>query len=256
MLKILASLLLLLSLSLPAGAADQKSRALGQLILQATVSLAGPEKQKDGSTELAHFCAGVLVAAKQVLTAYHCIEGTFVDRVIVVAFNGKQAKGVRVLRRAEERDLILFEIDAALEGTRAAKISTDIAVNDPVWLAGSTAGEPFIISYGRIGKIFAEEYFANCDPKDVEATKPQQWVVFTGPWYYGNSGGGLWNEEGMLIGIQSRGRFAGTAMCVTEDDPNTPQVEGPRVVLLDEGGPTFAWLVGPKALLEFLEVKP
>jgi S1-C subfamily serine protease len=140
-------------------------------------------------------CAATIVktdtAVSYFLTAYHCVEDTDNLRIIL---NNRSRYRVRVVRKHETYDLaLLINSELIPELLTPAKISKKIpAVGDTIYMIGSGGGIENILSKG----IFSLR-------RDV-GTFAMPWMnVLDITGYFGNSGGGVFNEDLELIGVLS-----------------------------------------------------
>lgn len=182
-------------------------------------------------------CAGVLVAPNSVLTAYHCTK--FWDRLSIVDFWGSRYS---VVSRKENvgYDLALLQLNSSVPRFRPISVSTDVGVGDPVILVGSADGEPFTVTFGYVSRV-KRQRFENCNEKDKLGTSEHQVLWIDATHWAGSSGGGVYDLNGNLLGIVVRGRSTGIATC-----------DQGSLKSIDEGGPLWAYAVGPDTLLEFL----
>lgn len=236
---------LLLVLAMPVYAGDPQSRGQAMLALQASVAL--QRVKAPGATEDPEpFCGGVTTDVDKVLTAYHCSK--LWDTIEVVAYSGERA---RVLKRepiSPGWDLAVLVLDRPFQKVRVAQIDTDVAPGDPFLLVGSTDGEPFTIAPGIVSKVLDDAAFAACNEDDKFGHEEHQILQASVTLWGGNSGGGAFSPDGKLIGITTHMRISGHVECV----PDEKNPGKRKQVVLDIGGPLWAWLAGPATLQKFL----
>jgi serine protease Do len=159
---------------------------LAEYLRQVTVSL---EMSSGG------LCSGVWVGKHVVLTANHCVADLEDGETLVVStVDTPKGGGVRaeVLALDEDHDLALV---ATLD-----EPSHPIALAGPMPRVGDrveTMGHPYEMywSYSS-GDVAAIR-------DDVSDDRPMKVIQATAPISPGNSGGGLFNEKGELVGICS-----------------------------------------------------
>jgi hypothetical protein len=151
--------------------------------------------------------------------------------MVVVTYDGKTHRATRAVREKAGWDLAIIEIADNLGG-RVATLTQDIAPGDALLMAGSMDGEEFTLSYIRLSKIV---------PNGVVGAEPHQMFIATGVVWFGNSGGGAFDEHGNLVGIFSKIRLT---------------VETSAHEKVVAGGPLWGWFVGPATVGAFMEQKP
>ncbi len=228
--------------SLAAEASDPRSRAASRLALTSSVALFDTGKVQSGEA----FCSGVVIGVKQVLTASHCLRREhLVDRITFVTYDGKEHRGIRIAKERRGWDLAIAEVDTPLGG-RIPALTIDIAPGDPLFAVGSVDGEEFTIAYLRLSKVIPEVAFGVCEPDKFDGNEPHQMLTATGTVWSGSSGGGVFDDEGSLVGIITNMRVTGEFECVREEG------KPPRSVVLWAGGPLWAWVIGPETMKTFL----
>lgn len=176
-------------------AIDAKSRArerkdLVESIEKKTVALV----HKDGD-EISPYCSGVWVGPEEILTAFHCIEGgptvlykTLVDTV-------EEETVAKLIDFDEENDLALLHADP--------KTMKPHLVGEPVqetWdgqhvnIVGHTTG---------LWWTYLDGVISSTRTRDDSKKRPRLILQISSPAWFGNSGGGAWDDQGFLIGISS-----------------------------------------------------
>jgi len=233
---------ILLAAVRPAGAPDVQGRAAATVALQSSVVLTQLERGARGRG----FCGGTIVGADLVLTAFHCVRTTigessnkplgvreYLNKGVVVA--------ARVVWHRNGVDLALLRTESPLLG-RPAQIVSDLAVGEPVIVVGSPSvlefSNEFMLTRGTVGKIEVRMWM-NCDgSREPFGSDEHQVVYIDAHVYYGNSGGGAFNDAGQLMGVLVRGETA---------EPDTYVACAGEVLYMGEDL-LWAYLVGPEEL--------
>lgn len=202
-------------------ATPPRSQAVAEA-LRTSVSLELKQDQfgKDLAKSRA-FCAGTVVRVGVVLTNRHCVVSVSGRDIWVRYYDGRLVKAT-VLYVAEDGAQSLPEIDDAdtPRATDAALLAVDpvstrdIAtvadvpdVGEPVFAIGSPKGLAFTVTFGSVS-------FKLRDLGELEYG-PNLWIQHDAPLSSGNSGGGLFDAHGRLVGINTlRGNGANLGLAV------------------------------------------
>lgn len=163
-----------------------------------TVAFVKPDAENEG--EFVPYCAGVWTARNKMLTAKHCLSMSVeVDGKKLVAYRSKRSADetrlATVIAEDEKEDLaLLLSIDATGEHPIAG-VSTGVWTGEKLHVVGHTMGLWW--SYVE-GTVSAEE----TQVKTYELGNVNMLQVSSAAWF-GNSGGGAFDEEGRLVGICS-----------------------------------------------------
>jgi len=193
-------------------APDVQGRASAGLALRSSVVLTRTEQGEKGRG----FCGGTIVAQDLVLTAFHCVRTTIGEkenRTLGVReyVDQKKVKVARVVWYRAGADLALLRVDEPLRG-RVASLVADVVVGEAIIVIGSPGSTSvvaeFMLTRGWVGLIRTEE-FTKCDGSpDTFGGDLHQIIFGNVRAYFGNSGGGAFNEAGDLMGVLVRGEIA------------------------------------------------
>lgn len=121
-------------------------------------------------------CSGTAVAADVVLTATHCLKG---DRL--VAIDGREAYALRVEHDGQDHTLV--KVTARFKSW--ATIGPALKVADRVRWIGAPGGNPNVYREGYVSRVTKDE------------------ILVDGQLWKGDSGAGLFNARGELVGVIS-----------------------------------------------------
>lgn len=167
--------------------------------------------EEEGTTRA--FCTGVWVGPKTILTAAHCVEEDplmgafglnthfrFATREDIFV-NGSTVEArypvtreAEVSVRDESHDLALLTAMGPMPEHKLAELGPNPEQGSHVQSMGHAKGLWWSYSSGDVAAI----RFAPL------GSDPMTWIQTTTPISPGNSGGGLWDDQGRLIGICSR----------------------------------------------------
>jgi S1-C subfamily serine protease len=143
-----------------------------------------------------------------VITNRHVVDDEYADSrgrtqtspsnikdVIVKFVTGDEKKGKVVWAASDETDLALVEVDAPRSGVETARWeeTPDVKIGDRVFAVGNPSGLGWTTTFGQVSAFRDHQYGSRRAP--VVQTDAR-----IGP---GNSGGGLYTQEGVLIGINT-----------------------------------------------------
>lgn len=138
-------------------------------------------------------CTGVVVSPHEILLANHCVqppeEDVKLDKIWIRNFEGRSQEA-KIERNDPKVDLALLVVQ---KKEIPAKIAKSVRVGASCWAVGMPLGIEWVVSKGIVSKIDLEI------PYMPDAT----FFVTDATILPGNSGGGVWNERGELIGIVS-----------------------------------------------------
>jgi S1-C subfamily serine protease len=143
-------------------------------------------------------CGGTVIKSDDtetlILTAAHCIWDELKDPMTYgyVDFNNDDKYRVEVVDYSRNQDLALLRVTDKIDLKLAAKLADSPPVaGDPIWVLGYGARIDDIMSDGIISKA-----------KTTSRHTPRtNCVIIDASAYYGNSGGGVYNEDDELVGV-------------------------------------------------------
>lgn len=149
------------------------------------------------------YCSGVWVDVDKIMTAFHCIKSESLENGMllnlflyqVIDDNVSYGRPSVVVKIDEENDLALLETDLKTTPEHPVALIADESWDgEHVNIVGHTNGLWWTYIEGVISSTRAEA---------VKGEKPQLVLQISAPAWYGNSGGGAFDDEGKLLGISS-----------------------------------------------------
>lgn len=195
----------------PVAPAIETGNAAATNLESMTVALV---KQRHG--EWRAYCSGVWVGANEVITAYHCVadaETGEIDSTIFVA-QKKDEVGEKIERAAIAsvaktdlpHDVALVHVPLHMWPHLIAPMTANPVKGEAVQNMGQSLGRlTWSYSTGVVAAVRELDLSGDGDGLDPK----MQWVQTTASVSPGNSGGGLFDFEGNLLGVCSRGPEAG-----------------------------------------------
>lgn len=157
---------------------------------------------KDRKGEFRAYCSGVWVGPSTILTAQHCVDGDdYVNYVVEsdVFAPGEKASRLNipvrlatVFKRDEDHDLAVLTTNVAPQHDIAPIFTGDIVQGQGVQCLGQPLGMWFSYSSGEVAAVRVQNSVMGVPMLFVQAAIP------ISP---GSSGGGLFDENGNLLGI-------------------------------------------------------
>lgn len=181
----------------PASAPDAARPATVDELASKTVALV----QRDGDDEAQAYCTGVWVGETTIMTAAHCVADEEGPRVTFLS-RGDMREGVEPPMLAREASIAAVDSfhDVALLRALAsgphgvARVSADpVRAGDHVRAVGHSLGLWWSYSSGEVSSVRILDVGEGI----------RWWVQSTAPISPGNSGGGLFDDAGDLVGICS-----------------------------------------------------
>lgn len=144
------------------------------------------------------YCAGVWVGADKVITAYHCIEKDDESDPLGAKVNLRSKGGVtfegQVAKTDANDDLALIEA-VKHPAHLYAPVALIAFVGEDLHIIGHPGRKEWTYMHGWISSMRTNSSPTGDGDYDV-------WQI-SAPIYYGNSGGGAFNDSGELVGICS-----------------------------------------------------
>lgn len=134
-------------------------------------------------------CSGTYISSNTVLTAAHCFDMKITD-IWVRGVDGV-SHTAKLKKIAPEKDLALIVLDKG-KSWHFAKLSKSVRVGEAVFNVGSPFMFEFLVSEGVVAQI----------NQKIPISKAK-YLVTTAMINSGSSGGGAFNAEGELIGVNN-----------------------------------------------------
>lgn len=127
--------------------------------------------------------SGVVVGKGQVVTNCHVIRNASIIRVLV----GQAELEGKWVRQKAALDLCLLTVNGLDAPSVKLRPGSSLAVGEPVFAVGNPLGFGLAVSAGLVAT--------------AEQKQPHPYLVATAPQSPGSSGGGLFDREGLLVGV-------------------------------------------------------
>jgi S1-C subfamily serine protease len=180
--------------TLPTETEKDSQQIINDLLDEATTSMSVADIMEYNVTLLRNgivdpFCAGTMVSPKHVLTALHCLanEDDTIRPYLHVKVQGKTYRAV-VADYDRGNDLCLLAITDPVS-LKYTTLGTAPKAGEKIFLVGSPAGVPDVVSTGIVAKEVWHSH------RDFPV------FIVQSAFWYGNSGGGTYNENGELVGV-------------------------------------------------------
>lgn len=171
-----------------------------------------------GSGDQAFTCSGTLIAPEEVLTAFHCIGNgkATVDSSerpplalplgLEVIASGGQVFAVDKVHGHRGYDLAILHLPRAVQyPAQVAQFDPNpLTAGDPIWVIGNPVGEGWVAFHGYVAKEAHDKFGegGGCGtPVGQTGNEPHYALFLDARVWPGNSGGGLYDENGYLRGV-------------------------------------------------------
>lgn len=166
---------------------EQATEQASQIALKNTVKVVVKLENKKGKHGEA-LCSGVIIGPNKILTAGHCVETEYkITNIWVKDYDGK-SQSATVLKTSKGTDLALLGIK--IPEKHWVTFSRHLVIGAQVIACGHPLGNYWSCTFGHVSAL--HRHF-----KELKGTYIQFDAAVNG----GNSGGGLFNSKGELLGI-------------------------------------------------------
>lgn len=135
---------------------------------------------------------GATLTDKGIVTASHCVDKAY-DYFVGPSDNLRYPVKIVAIDAFETTDLAVLEPTKSLPWQPEARVAwSEPDFGEDIWVIGCGAGECDALSKGIVSKLSVEGHYGmEMNQFDVTA-------------WYGNSGGGIFNNQGILVGVVSQ----------------------------------------------------
>lgn len=162
------------------------------------------------------FCTAVWISASSLMTAHHCVDemalgeevAYVIERELDLSSKLQRAHAAKLVAVDPEHDLAILRAPGAPHHEVAALSNDSIEPGDDTHTMGHPYANWFSYSTGTVAAVRKALMPASED----DPMKETLWIQTTAQISPGNSGGGLFDGQGQLIGICSRSRRDGQGL--------------------------------------------
>lgn len=156
-------------------------------------------KDTDTGATLFSYCAGVWIAPHIIATANHCLKHhTLGDTILYSVFDTPGAAWDSMIMDLDpDKDLaILVGWDKLVPTHPIAPLNLDPYIGQHAVVVGHPSGMKWTLVYGNVSALRPNETW-------LDGVTVVDQIQIAAPIWFGNSGGGVFDEAGGLIGIAS-----------------------------------------------------
>ena len=171
---------------------ELERKQLVEVIEKKTVALV----EDDEGVEMP-YCSGVWIGQEEILTALHCMMMTETGTVKYKTLDDadKPSKVAKIVGFDPENDLAILHVDPKTMAPHlVASVAQESWDGEHVNIVGHTTG---------LWWTYIEGVVSSTRVKEDSRGRPRLMLQISSPAWFGNSGGGAWNDRGELIGISS-----------------------------------------------------
>lgn len=183
-----------------------------EVVEQAAQTVVALERARpDGAPGFKSFCSGVVVFTGVVITNAHCTEAAEGSQIYLLFRDGTRHKveKIRAFDGTKEIDLAILHANTSPVIVPAPLEIQRPEVSDPVFAVGHPYGFKWTVTHGTIALRHLTD--------DESPFAPISWLLANLAVNPGNSGGGVFNERGALVGLATMTNNNGLAFIVPTD---------------------------------------
>jgi len=175
---------------IPSSSFRTESIFISHQAFENNVSVLRPDFQVAGAGTVVRWKKGEKIIVVSVAHLAIPYLGTNIPNIFVLRTKDQKLPGIRefnIKKISQSTDVLILEsTDNAKENGPFAQLAKEVFQGEPVLAIGSPVGETNVVSEGVVSKIDGMIILTNTEV------------------FYGNSGGGLYNFKGELVGVASK----------------------------------------------------